>query len=93
MDTQAILGATVAGAVGYFGAKMGAGLDDTSSMGAGLGLALLAGGALQMTGQKNTGVSDEQKNWEKELAEGAEGDHVESEPVPEASAEGPPQEG
>ena len=46
MDTQTIIGATVAGAAGYFGAKMGAGLDDTSSMGAGLGLALLAGGAL-----------------------------------------------
>ena len=46
MDTKVIVGATVAGAVGYFGAKMGAGLDDTSSMGAGLGLALLAGGAL-----------------------------------------------
>ena len=42
-----------------------------------------------MTGQKNTGVSDEQKNWEKELAEGAEGDHVEPEPVPETPEEAP----
>jgi predicted phage tail protein len=71
MDTKVILGATIAGAAGYFGAKMGAGLDDASSMGAGLGLAMLAGGALHMTGSKSTGVSDEQKNWEKELAEGA----------------------
>jgi len=46
MDTKVILGATVAGAVGYFAAKTGAGFDDTSSMGAGLGFALLAGGAL-----------------------------------------------
>jgi len=46
MDTNVIVGATVAGAVGYFGAKMGAGLDDASSMGAGLGLAILAGAGL-----------------------------------------------
>ena len=47
MDTYKVLvGATVAGAVGYFGAKAGAGLDDVSSMGAGLGLALIAGAGL-----------------------------------------------
>ena len=46
MDTKVIIGATVAGAFGYFAAKEGAGFDETSSMGAGLGLAILAGGAL-----------------------------------------------
>jgi hypothetical protein len=46
MDTKVILGATLAGAVGFFGAKMGAGFDDMSSVGAGIGVALLAGGAL-----------------------------------------------
>ena len=77
MDTQAIIGATVAGAVGYFGAKMGAGLDDSSSIGAGLGLAIITGAALKMTAKEKVGVSDKQAEWEKELAEGAEGESVE----------------
>lgn len=46
MDTNTIVGATVAGAVGYFGAKMGAGLDDNTSIVAGLGLSIVTGGAL-----------------------------------------------
>jgi len=46
MDTKVLVGATVAGAVGFLAAKNGAGFDDTSSIGAGLGFALLAGGAL-----------------------------------------------
>jgi hypothetical protein len=46
MDTKVILGATVAGAVGFFGAKVGAGFNDTAALGAGLGFAIFAGGAL-----------------------------------------------
>jgi len=46
METKAILGATVAAAAGYFGAKFGANLDDASSMAAGLGLAVVVGGSL-----------------------------------------------
>jgi hypothetical protein len=46
MDTKVIIGATVAGAFGYLAAKNGAGFDDTSSIGAGLGMAIFAGGAL-----------------------------------------------
>jgi len=41
-----------------------------------------------MTSKKETGISSEQANWEKELAEDAEGDHVEPEPVEETPQEG-----
>jgi hypothetical protein len=46
METKVILGATVAAAAGYFGAKIGANLDENTSMAAGLGLAVVVGGAL-----------------------------------------------
>lgn len=77
MDTKVIIGSTVAGAAGYFGAKIGVGLDDTTAIGAGIGLALVAGGAMKTLAKPNYEVSDEQQNWEKELAEGAKGDAVE----------------
>jgi len=46
MDTKVIVGATVAAAAGYFGAKLGADLDETTSMGAGLGLAIVVAGGI-----------------------------------------------
>ena len=59
MDTKVILGATLAGAAGYFGAKLGANLDDATSMGAGLGMAIVVAGGLQFTGQKANGPTAE----------------------------------
>mgnify|MGYP004546248055 FL=1 len=46
MDTQTIVGATIAAAAGYFGAKLGANLDENTSLGAGLGLAIVVAGGL-----------------------------------------------
>jgi hypothetical protein len=46
MDTRVLNGATMAGVAGYLTAKIGAGFDDMSSIGAGLGLAIIAGGAI-----------------------------------------------
>jgi hypothetical protein len=46
METKVIVGATVAAAAGYFGAKLGANLDDATSLGAGLGLAIVVAGGL-----------------------------------------------
>ena len=46
MDTKVIIGATLARAAGYFGAKIGGNLDENSSMAAGLGIAVVVGGAL-----------------------------------------------
>jgi hypothetical protein len=46
MESKTIIGATIAAAVGYFGAKMGANLDEASSMAAGLGIAVVVGSAL-----------------------------------------------
>lgn len=37
-----------------------------------------------MTSKKETVVTDEQAEWEKELAEGAEGSNVDPVPTPEA---------
>ena len=56
MSTQAIVGASVAGAIGYFGAKMGANLDNTTSMAVGLGLAVVTGAGLS---SMKKGDSDE----------------------------------
>ena len=74
MSTQAIVGASVAGAVGYFGAKMGANLDDTTSMAVGLGLAVATGAGLSMKKGESDELTEEQMQWEQELAEGAKGD-------------------
>ena len=59
MDTKVILGATLAGAAGYFGAKLGANLDETTSIGAGLGMAIVVGGSIQFTASKADGPSAE----------------------------------
>jgi hypothetical protein len=59
MDTRVILGATLAGAAGYFGAKLGADFDDTSSIAAGLGLAVVVGGALSLTAKSEVVITDE----------------------------------
>jgi hypothetical protein len=46
MDNKVILGATIAAAAGYFGAKMVADLDESTSIGAGLGLAMVVAGSI-----------------------------------------------
>lgn len=54
---------------------MGANLDDTTSMGIGLGLAVVTGAGLStMKKGESDELTEEQMQWEQELAEGAKGD-------------------
>ena len=72
MDNKVILGATMAAAAGYFGAKMIADLDESTSIGAGLGLSMVVASSIKFSnGSKNEGLSEEDLiKMEEELMEG-----------------------
>jgi len=63
----AMLGASISGTATYFGCTLGAKIDSqTSALVAG-GVALVVGVAYAVNGPKESGVSNMQKEWEKEL--------------------------